>query len=211
MRGKLNVIRRQVKWNRIIPAHAGQTGSVSPSAAASTDHPRTCGANVRSWSASMTLTGSSPHMRGKHVFRNDIFLPIRIIPAHAGQTHREVCAARPQTDHPRTCRANYPFAELMKHSTGSSPHIRGKLRHVPSDRLRQRIIPAHAGQTCTLCACVPVDPDHPRTCGANLASLTKIGRRAGSSPHMRGKLGERLLGGDGFRIIPAHAGQTPPV
>ena len=72
----------------------------------------------------------------------------------------------------------------------------------------KRIIPAHAGQTCSALLTMGRKPDHPRACGANTYRdmLSKTGD--GSSPRMRGKL-PGVAGQDWrLRIIPAHAGQT---
>ena len=132
---------------RIIPAHAGQTATTSSIVAPSPDHPRTCGANVEPYPLSNVIIGSSPHMRGKlhlHAARRQ---PVRIIPAHAGQTCRVHCGAAVSTDHPRTCGANHPHAHRRPR-----PH---------------RIIPAHAGQTRGRADARQPDADHPRTCGAN--------------------------------------------
>ena len=52
-------------FERIIPAHAGQTGpAISPTVPRS-DHPRACGANGVPLMALLDENGSSPRMRGK--------------------------------------------------------------------------------------------------------------------------------------------------
>ena len=86
--------------------------------------------------------------------------------------------------------------------------MRGKLEPAFRARDRERIIPAHAGQTCSVEACLVLPPDHPRACGANTSGPETFVHRVGSSPRMRGKL---LVTNRGVRpagIIPAHAGQT---
>ena len=91
---------------------------------------------------------------------------------------------------------------------GSSPRMRGKLadrRHMDD---MPRIIPAHAGQTLYEPYEVPSPSDHPRACGANGRLGYKVTRITGSSPRMRGKPRQPAEAGFGFRIIPAHAGQT---
>ena len=129
-------------------------------------------------------------MRGK--LRQQLHVPelFRIIPAHAGQTVSIV---------PRS------FASRF---AGSSPRMRGKLLHAGLQLAQHRIIPAHAGQTD-----LPILPplpnaDHPRACGANYANHFVSCTISGSSPRMRGKLGEDRLPVRLVRIIPAHAGQT---
>ena len=72
------------------------------------------------------------------------------------------------------------------------------------------IIPAHAGKTSHTCNGTPTIWDHPRSRGENLAHVQRYADNLGSSPLTRGKPvrvdGDRAV----LRIIPAHAGKTPP-
>ena len=106
-------------------------------------------------------------MRGKHADIDAEGKQIRIIPAHAGQTPRPGGGRMPDPDHPRTCGANFEDNVRGFARAGSSPHMRGKLRHHRSHWSPTRIIPAHAGQTALLNSSAVISPDHPRTCGAN--------------------------------------------
>ena len=74
------------------------------------------------------------------------------------------------------------------HGVGSSPLTRGKRCGCGRAVLQPRLIPAHAGKTCSR---------------ANSASAF-----AGSSPLTRGKLCPSNLAGHECRLIPAHAGKT---
>ena len=87
MRGKRTVRDLRTPHRRIIPAHAGQTLLPLTSRHVRTDHPRTCGANADETLAHLHQVGSSPHMRGKPVRSGRPTRRVRIIPAHAGQTH----------------------------------------------------------------------------------------------------------------------------
>ena len=87
MRGKLPLLQHVLNGERIIPAHAGQTPAMPHRAGSSPDHPRACGANLKSRRESLGLTGSSPRMRGKLRRLGRTMGHRRIIPAHAGQTH----------------------------------------------------------------------------------------------------------------------------
>ena len=87
----------------IIPAHAGNTDTVSKSSLANRDHPRTCGEH-RSWKIGKNVTGgSSPHMRGTHETEAETETENGIIPAHAGNTRHYRRAVALYRDHPRTC------------------------------------------------------------------------------------------------------------
>ena len=147
-------------------------------------------------------------MRGKHRFRHFGFQRKRIIPAHAGQTVIFFLENLPDSDHPRACGANDIVVFFTKPCHGSSPRMRGKPGLHVAISFTNRIIPAHAGQTCRLRVFRRFGADHPRACGANAIASAASSSGSGSSPRMRGKLaGNRRCPWCG-RIIPAHAGQT---
>ncbi len=208
MRGKLLGRVLDDPADRIIPAHAGQTGRVSPCRNPCSDHPRACGANPippEKWKGGR---GSSPRMRGKQREQLDFERVFRIIPAHAGQTTFLNKTLANPADHPRACGANLIVFGVVHTHLGSSPRMRGKLEVKEFKSTATRIIPAHAGQTSTLGMTVVRPSDHPRACGANFATLVGSQLQNGSSPRMRGKRRfSRSTRRDG-RIIPAHAGQT---
>ena len=70
------------------------------------------------------------------------------------------------------------------------------------------IIPAHAGLTRIAARGVLYARDHPRACGAHPARCSRVRRREGSSPRMRGSHLLRVDGRALAGIIPAHAGLT---
>ena len=147
MRGKLTVDYCIDFVLRIIPAHAGQTRiSVMPLFTCK-DHPRACGANPLYQERRCVGFGSSPRMRGKQVSAGNTAILNRIIPAHAGQTSTEVKTSCFYADHPRACGANVYELPVTVVRYGSSPRMRGKLRNNAILMARNRIIPAHAGQT----------------------------------------------------------------
>ena len=174
------------------------------------DHPRACGANRTGSIFARRYDGSSPRMRGKHRTDETSAIGNRIIPAHAGQTRRYRRNAARSPDHPRACGANSAVGNSVNRTDGSSPRMRGK---PTSDRIALptcRIIPAHAGQTTRNGTRRRIPPDHPRACGANALRPCRLHARYGSSPRMRGKLDDLRDMLSRLRIIPAHAGQTPP-
>ena len=149
-------------------------------------------------------------MRGKRIAGGHGADHGRIIPAHAGQTHCADVLRQYNADHPRTCGANKTMCVVPMSFSGSSPHMRGKPVLRPARGRGRRIIPAHAGQTHHHYRSATPEPDHPRTCGANIENLLAIAYFVGSSPHMRGKRRCVGLSVPSTRIIPAHAGQTRP-
>ena len=78
---------------RLIPAHAGKTGSLTPHSASQRAHPRSRGENHAPLPTRLVEHGSSPLTRGKpfHLARHVVIGGL--IPAHAGKTAhaRPVC------------------------------------------------------------------------------------------------------------------------
>ena len=112
---------------RIIPARAGPTYITVDFDRASTDHPRSCGANVLSRLRWRGHFGSSPLVRGQLVLQLQRQRHARIIPARAGPTFLRGCKYPIYADHPRSCGANPVSFDVIPVS--------------------QRIIPARAGPT----------------------------------------------------------------
>ena len=147
-------------------------------------------------------------MRGKPSSRSYRSRPLRIIPAHAGQTGPAPGRLDTESDHPRACGANLHTVTPRSNMPGSSPRMRGKPGRNRQGIRCQRIIPAHAGQTWTSVIDCSTRTDHPRACGANSEPLGVDDCLCGSSPRMRGKLWAEQTRKRSDRIIPAHAGQT---
>ena len=187
MRGKLNYVINKANEIRIIPAHAGQTYRFLVPLGPDSDHPRACGANTLCFVRLTGDFGSSPRMRGKQVLPLTLGVERRIIPAHAGQTGCRRAGACRIADHPRACGANTRGTVSGLKRNGSSPRMRGKPRPMRPHGRRHRIIPAHAGQTCSVTRRRRAGSDHPRACGANARHARSRSSRAGSSPRMRGK------------------------
>ena len=173
VRGKPIISQIAAANARIIPASAGQTSPYIVMAALVQDHPRECGANLRTALDSLLRHGSSPRVRGKHEPLHVRVHPPRIIPASAGQTPG-LRHARPwYEDHPRECGANLRQNVSLATDLGSSPRVRGKPMLVLMYLNPTRIIPASAGQTETIGLWIAVDEDHPRECGANTPPQTR--------------------------------------
>ena len=173
---------------RLIPTHAGSTSWMHGSRPTCGAHPHSRGENTISSTEPITLGGSSPLTRGKHLVQNLHQVPHGLIPTHAGKTHRT-----------STC----PFQ-----SQGSSPLTRGKPGDRASDRLPRRLIPAHAGKT-------PARPEpqaspraHPRSRGENCSTPSMAIGPYGSSPLTRGKHHGTDSRRPRRRLIPTHAKKT---
>ena len=86
MRGKPLGGRPHNTPHRLIPAHAGKTAPPPAHSIHEWAHPRACGENVSRSVQSVTFSGSSPRMRGKHGWGVVGEFEEGLIPAHAGKT-----------------------------------------------------------------------------------------------------------------------------
>ena len=111
----------------IIPAYAGTTGRRRRAAPSCRDHPRLRGdhANLRDYKGN--IRGSSPPTRGPLISAYLRSKPLRIIPAYAGTTTRQV--------------------NLWQRNMGSSPPTRGPREKMFWTMGITGIIPAYAGTT----------------------------------------------------------------
>ena len=172
---------------RLIPAHAGKTEKAGIPASLGSAHPRSRGENCTPGVGIPEGRGSSPLTRGKRYPHCRRRVLTRLIPAHAGKTLRSRRLEKLAAAHPRS-RGENPASGVDQESfSGSSPLTRGK-----PDRTRQplstpRLIPAHAGKTCSLARVPQRGEAHPRSRGENWdgGGCGVVGW--GSSPLTRGK------------------------
>ena len=132
--------------------------------------------------------GSSPRVRGTHHSPPCVRLPLRFIPARAGNTCRSRSPGGKSPVHPRACGEHFL---ACNHETGST-----------------RFIPARAGNTKPAVAVYDLYAVHPRACGEHPGTSPMPGFSAGSSPRVRGT---RDYGAPTIRkrrFIPARAGNT---
>ena len=166
-RGTPDIITPIAAFFGIIPACAGNTGSLRPIARNSRDHPRMRGehrsATIRGGRpgdhprmrgehslvrmARVAVRGSSPHARGTPPSRRLALGYSGIIPACAGNTRYLLLAFLPPRDHPRMRGEHEPGPPWPISWLGSSPHARGTLSGASRDDKVRGIIPACAGNT----------------------------------------------------------------
>ena len=149
----------------ITPAHAGKSEIRALRFGIHQDHPRTCGEKIVAARTKLHSGGSPPHMRGKvlHLFQR--VSGKGITPAHAGKRPKRGRSSTRIWDHPRTC-GEKNFAVYFKHiSTGSPPHMRGKVTVCCDGNDDAGITPAHAGKSNEQLDFLTTGKDHPRTCG----------------------------------------------
>ena len=194
---------------RLIPAHAGKTGSASRSRFPGWAHPRSRGENPDVVVGEVPCAGSSPLTRGKPVERRGQPRLLRLIPAHAGKT----CSPPRRTEggwaHPRSRGENPLVDRLTAVAGGSSPLTRGKLDRVPIRRDNLGLIPAHAGKTMMLKGCDWPSAAHPRSRGENLEVPAGPGGGEGLIPAHAGKTGRKPPAIHRGRAHPRSRGENP--
>ena len=147
-------------------------------------------------------------MRGTPHVIVDLHNPVRIIPAHAGNTSVDLARSLHVGDHPRAC-GEHPKEHIGADvQEGSSPRMRGTRAETVEPAEGGGIIPAHAGNTPLRFTRSRPRRDHPRACGEHHIRAEHAPCGLGSSPRMRGTpVGLGRFGRVGG-IIPAHAGNT---
>ena len=147
-------------------------------------------------------------MRGKHGGSSPNHRTARNIPAHAGKTPVIRGSISTLTEHPRASGENLPTLNKRLEQAGTSPRMRGKLRHKVQLLKHSRNIPAHAGKTSGVFSEFLKPKEHPRACGENKEPGHTVFFEFGTSPRMRGKRAGPCVGDFLIRNIPAHAGKT---
>ena len=87
----------------IIPACAGSTETRNFVRFSNGDHPRMCGEHNEGVEYRTLPPGSSPHVRGAHIWNCGIKRALGIIPACAGSTRDIHVRCQLDRDHPRMC------------------------------------------------------------------------------------------------------------
>ena len=208
MRGTHRLRERTGSAGGIIPAYAGNTRRPAGACGLERDHPRICGEHVIGFVSSVTLLGSSPHMRGTLFAARTSTMSRGIIPAYAGNTCTATSIGVKNWDHPRICGEHSPFSTIFAAAMGSSPHMRGTRRIPDRQPAQGGIIPAYAGNTRYDRGRVPYRGDHPRICGEHINASGLPAATRGSSPHMRGTPNPGAMIDNIAGIIPAYAGNT---
>ena len=198
------------RWSatRLIPAHAGSTRCWRIRLVVAGAHPRSRGEHSNIAEILAGLLGSSPLTRGAQTRRAAIDACKRLIPAHAGSTHRARWVANAGRAHPRSRGEHRTGGGEPLLDVGSSPLTRGAPPMVVGRCCWGGLIPAHAGSTLEHRMRVSPHGAHPRSRGEHRFSSHPLYEGWGSSPLTRGA---PTFPHPVFRVcglIPAHAGST---
>ena len=136
-------------------------------------------------------------------------MPLRFIPAGAGNRSSRLLIYPQPPVHPRGCGEQLPMACRMAFLIGSSPRVRGTVLNNLASFHPPRFIPAGAGNRALLSSPRLHRPVHPRGCGEQGIATLARSSRLGSSPRVRGTEQHIHVAGLGVRFIPAGAGNSP--
>ena len=106
VRGKRDVIKEAVRTAGLIPACAGKTLPSLNGELMARAHPRVCGENVSVALMCLSIVGSSPRVRGKHLPQHWSPFVQGLIPACAGKTTVNRIYSTGTRAHPRVCGEN---------------------------------------------------------------------------------------------------------
>ena len=173
-------------------------------------HPRVGGERPGETRGFASFSGSSPRGRGTHSEIRGGRIPLRFIPAWAGNADDTLIPSAEPSVHPRVGGERQKIIEKIGTESGSSPRGRGTRRDTPGRSRLRRFIPAWAGNAyryrrrpvgCTV---------HPRVGGERRTRSVFPSQARGSSPRGRGTRGGPGGAASSDRFIPAWAGNALP-
>lgn len=115
---------------RITPAWAGKSLSLSGWSSGRQDHPRVGGEKPFTRFSEIAREGSPPHGRGKAILGSFPAGHVGITPAWAGKSSASCASWGPERDHPRMGGEKAALWAWWENNSGSPPHGRGKARHL---------------------------------------------------------------------------------
>ena len=151
--------------------------------------------------------GLSPRMRGNPSPDTGFALPVRSIPAYAGEPIPARMPLNCGTVYPRVCGGTRGRHIHRRYTRGLSPRMRGNPAAAQAGRRALGSIPAYAGEPTRCRILTLADWVYPRVCGGTRPAYALAAVPCGLSPRMRGN---RPAGGGTpprSGSIPAYAGE----
>ncbi len=195
--------------SRFIPACAGNRFSEELGTQASTVHPRVRGEQERGIDRVFAGCGSSPRARGTDRQNRRNHMPLRFIPACAGNSFDLTNPTHWMPVHPRVRGEQIAAMRAFVASRGSSPRARGTVARGMRAREVHRFIPACAGNRISLTSPATPVTVHPRVRGEQYQCFGTRFAPIGSSPRARGTAAAQNCADHRARFIPACAGNRP--
>ncbi len=169
-------------------------------------HPRASGERRASGGQNSTSTGSSPRERGTGLMLHRGVRVLRFIPARAGNGLPGDYRRAWTPVHPRASGERSAISCTCASLSGSSPRERGTGPPENCYPVRERFIPARAGNGQARWVGCRCDAVHPRASGERREGEAAKRAGIGSSPRERGTVSAGIRGCITQRFIPARAG-----
>ena len=176
-REKPQATRFDQRTARLIPAHAGKTGSGGPRNRRGATHPRSRRENELAYQIGELYWGSSPLTRGKPVDLHEREANLRLIPTHAGRTPGTRPRSQSASAYPHTRGENLSSGWQPLNSPGPSPLTQGKTPPRNCGRGVGWLIPADQGKL------IYINEIHVATCKAPNAQGGNISPTSNPSSH----------------------------
>ena len=198
------------RFQRFIPACAGNRTHDDWTDPGTAVHPRVCGEQPDCQPLRCASTGSSPRVRGTDHDQEQDVERSRFIPACAGNSaaYRSYWGDAPV--HPRVCGEQRCRSPERPKNSGSSPRVRGTGGSIWPERREVRFIPACAGNRQSGRLNDVALAVHPRVCGEQNHEGDVAIAANGSSPRVRGTDSSSSGICTSERFIPACAGNRLP-
>ena len=135
-------------------------------------------------------------------------MPLRFIPACAGNASSVWLVCSRCSVHPRVCRERITGHGADTGTHGSSPRVQGTRVDLDSDMLLLRFIPACAGNAGVGLSSKFWEAVHPRVCRERWSASVFAAALSGSSPRVQGTQYRRPAAASILRFIPACAGNA---
>ena len=113
-------------------------------------YPRVCGGTNDRAMIRISLKGLSPRVRGNHVAADSDSARRRSIPACAGEPQDKLDGGEDSKVYPRVCGGTYVDIDIPAFLHGLSPRVRGNPDRRDIQSLRDRSIPACAGEPTSI-------------------------------------------------------------
>ena len=190
-----------------IPAPAGEPAGRWYERFGEPVYPRACGGTHAVRSCPPITNGLSPRLRGNPLAGISTSIPIRSIPAPAGEPPRLPCRCCQPGVYPRACGGTLRWCSGIPTPSGLSPRLRGNQHRRSSCGGWRRSIPAPAGEPPPMVAYSHRPEVYPRACGGTYAVIEEIRNPYGLSPRLRGNPHRAGRATVVNRSIPAPAGE----
>ena len=145
VRGTVTYRHMERRYERFIPACAGNRLLRNERTIQRSVHPRVCGEQLTYRLTTRKTGGSSPRVRGTVPDVLEFRVRGRFIPACAGNSPRRQIFDKIMTVHPRVCGEQRSTSSRTRFPVGSSPRVRGTGGPLLTDWRTARFIPACAG------------------------------------------------------------------